>query len=989
MRRGSASTSQMGLDQLRSREASLGGGGMLGERDAVGVTSPGAHTPRGGGAGGMRAAGNATGAQKRAHARATGFSSALMPGRSFALFRSERMVHVRLYFDRAAARTTVEELGDTRLFEFQDLNPETSAFQRSFAADVRRCDEMMRKLNYLKAQVLEHDRSALDKSAYDNFDEDEDEGLSSDVRGAALKHTSSESAIGMDDLNHQLESLEKGMQDMNRHDQLLKMQFHQYVEMRLVMDFVAELFLDESRLSLQRKRREQVRSDNKGTIQAKIGELLDPIMHRSSLLDDVEVEEPSALSVGPAKHFGANGADTASGDNRRPKFRTGSSESPSLSYFCGMIESSSLTAYERMIFRISRGNAIVRVSRNAHTVFDPETSETMSKRPVVVFYSGDELKNKIIKTSQAYRATLYTIPVDSSAQEVALARLEERMRDVEAVLESSARQRNEILGQIARDLAKWEATILREKAVFHCLNLLNFDTSVRLFLAEGWCPEASIPEIEQALEEGRRRSNSQVASLMEQQTFREGSAPTYFRLNKFTEVFHSIVESYGIAEYGEVNPAPFLVVTFPFLFAVMFGDIGHGILMAMYALYLILAERRLARKALGEMVQMTFQGRYIIFLMGVFSIYTGFIYNEFFAVPLDLFGTRWFYSMESKMACGVDNCKDPALALPPLVPYPFGFDPIWKSSQTGLVYFNSYKMKLSIVLGVCQMFMGLVLSAENARYFARPLDFFCEFVPQAIFLLSIFGYLVVLIFFKWNVDWTAVTCDPDGLLACGPPDLKSILIGMIMSPGSVPRELSLFPMQAVLQNVLMLAALISVPWMLFPKPFILRARSRTRRGYSALEERSANEFVLDDEAAAGASGGDDDSGDKAPFDFQEIMVHQMIHTIEFVLGAVSNTASYLRLWALSLAHAQLSDVFLEKLVMLPYEAGSVVGMAIGACLWLAATIGVLMLMESLSAFLHALRLHWVEFQNKFYNLHGSGHKFAPFEFRRAASPADE
>ncbi|KAG6880566.1 V-type proton ATPase subunit a3 [Termitomyces sp. T159_Od127] len=62
------------------------------------------------------------------------------------------------------------------------------------------------------------------------------------------------------------------------------------------------------------------------------------------------------------------------------------------------------------------------------------------------------------------------------------------------------------------------------------------------------------------------------------------------------------MDSYGTAKYQETNPGLFAIATFPFLFAVMFGDIGHGFIIFSAALYMILAERKLARQDLGEIM---------------------------------------------------------------------------------------------------------------------------------------------------------------------------------------------------------------------------------------------------------------------------------------------------------------------------------------------------------------------------------------------------
>ena len=48
----------------------------------------------------------------------------------------------------------------------------------------------------------------------------------------------------------------------------------------------------------------------------------------------------------------------------------------------------------------------------------------------------------------------------------------------------------------------------------------------------------------------------------------------------------------SVAKYQEANPGVFTIVTFPFLFAVMFGDWGHGICLLVTTLFLIIRERK-------------------------------------------------------------------------------------------------------------------------------------------------------------------------------------------------------------------------------------------------------------------------------------------------------------------------------------------------------------------------------------------------------------
>lgn len=122
----------------------------------------------------------------------------------------------------------------------------------------------------------------------------------------------------------------------------------------------------------------------------------------------------------------------------------------------------------------------------------------------------------------------------------------------------------------------------------------------------------------------------------------------------------------------------------------MFGDIGHGAALFMIGAFLCLFNDCIL-KAVPGLAGML-KGRYLFLLMGLFGCFCGIMYNDFMAIPL-------FHPWGSCYEIEVHGHEKHAVPKPDCI-QPFGLDPIWYISTNELTFFNSLKMKVSVILGV-------------------------------------------------------------------------------------------------------------------------------------------------------------------------------------------------------------------------------------------------------------------------------------------------
>ncbi|KAE8731376.1 V-type proton ATPase subunit a2 [Hibiscus syriacus] len=240
---------------------------------------------------------------------------------------------------------------------------------------------------------------------------------------------------------------------------------------------------------------------------------------------------------------------------------TDPSKQVKLGFVSGSIPREKSLAFERILFWATRGNLFLKQSVVEGPVTDPASGEKAEKNVFVVFYSGETMKNKIVKICETFEANRYPFTEYRGKQYQIIAEVSGRLGELKTTIDVGLVHQINLLQTIAYHFEQWShlflwlALILRgrgvnpetceEKSIYHTLNMLSIDVTRKCLVAEGWCPVFATNKIQNELQRATVDSNSQIGTILHVLQTKE-SPPTYFQTNKFTSSFQEIVDAYGL-----------------------------------------------------------------------------------------------------------------------------------------------------------------------------------------------------------------------------------------------------------------------------------------------------------------------------------------------------------------------------------------------------------------------------------------------------------
>ena len=215
----------------------------------------------------------------------------------------------------------------------------------------------------------------------------------------------------------------------------------------------------------------------------------------------------------------------------------------------------------------------------------------------------------------------------------------------------------------------------------------------------------------------------------------KNDTPTMMKHNRIIRPFETLTRLYGVPSYSEIDPTPFLFITFPLLFGIMFGDIGHGLVLAISGI----VGSRVFKKRGGDYVNFS----WIIFWCGCWAILGGILYGEFFGIE-EILGYQ---------------------LVPIQIPIPFiGPVTFYNPLNNIMTIFI-----LTIFIGIIHINLGWLLQIINLWKASKRYKALTETLMKMLFLDG--GILLI---FGWGLDFNAWLAPPF------PPILLPIIPGILL-----------------------------------------------------------------------------------------------------------------------------------------------------------------------------------------------------------------
>ena len=227
------------------------------------------------------------------------------------------------------------------------------------------------------------------------------------------------------------------------------------------------------------------------------------------------------------------------------------------------------------------------------------------------------------------------------------------------------------------------------------------------YVIEGWLPANIIPELQQKL--GKVSDGHCVV-----QDWSKRGSPTLLRNPRGTGLFQRLTLGFGTPTSSEIDPTVLWTVTYPLFFGLMFGDVGHGLLVFMVSAILLHAKRRGTRYpeqsfgGLGSLFNMILDGSGLLMLGGVAAIVFGLLYGTFMG------SEQWFVELTK-------------------LPGPLWFNPFKQPTKL---------LKVSIIIGIVHVSSGLILDIVN-KVRNREYDELLAGPGLWLWFYLTFGYLIL------------------------------------------------------------------------------------------------------------------------------------------------------------------------------------------------------------------------------------------------------